>query len=667
MSYSNNSNIDLKDLTRKIYKSKLKIMSSSPFFGIIISSIQFFFNNNEKTISTDGKNIYLSPTYFSLLNDKEIDILLMHELMHIILKHPFRKKDRFKNKKDYDLACDIVVNSNIINAFHLNPNEFKIQGRILPSTINGIDGYKYTADEVYNMIASSSKSSNKDNNSIPDTKANILPGKEKKLDDFIFKTDYEGYIYLRQEVGYNYSTISSWDLKKIKYEYNTIFNILKKNNKEFQIEIKYLKRFDSLLIPTYSNNKFNNTSLALNTYYKYSFIPYNIDINTVKNSLGKNNLKNYQLQPLDKKFYNIDSQLKYELERFIQNSHLNPNDILFPILMRNYIATYFIYDINNKNNLDILDFLKYSKRGVCYHFATIYTLVLQLVGYNARFACGYLEQGEKNKENKNTEPHAWTELIIGNSGYILIDPTPVIDYNVKSKSKSEEDIDSHDKWSEEDDEDKMEEIDNKLIDGINTTMQLGYGNLPSFTKVFLQLSNSSKLDWKELLHEFLQIDQKDYNFNPPDNRYSDSDFILPGFNIEEDSDSIKNIAFFVDVSGSMSNEQISECFSEIKSSISSFSNAQGYIGFFDIEVKELIPFDENTKIEDIIPYGRGGTAINTIMKTLKEKLDELPVAIVILTDGGLDFLEVDYFENIPVHWIINNENVNPPYGIVARI
>jgi hypothetical protein len=47
--------------------------------------------------------------------------------------------------------------------------------------------------------------------------------------------------------------------------------------------------------------------------------------------------------------------------------------------------------------------------------------------------------------------------------------------------------------------------------------------------------------------------------------------------------------------------------------------------------------------------------------------DELPVSIVILTDGFAPWpAEADAL-GIPVLWIINNEEAQPPWGKVARL
>ena len=50
-----------------------------------------------------------------------------------------------------------------------------------------------------------------------------------------------------------------------------------------------------------------------------------------------------------------------------------------------------------------------------------------------------------------------------------------------------------------------------------------------------------------------------------------------------------------------------------------------------------------------------------------QKLDVKPKAIVILTDGYAKIPPEKVREGIPVIWIINNYNITPPWGEVARM
>ena len=47
--------------------------------------------------------------------------------------------------------------------------------------------------------------------------------------------------------------------------------------------------------------------------------------------------------------------------------------------------------------------------------------------------------------------------------------------------------------------------------------------------------------------------------------------------------------------------------------------------------------------------------------------DMLPASIIVLTDGFAPFPQEHLAMGIPVLWLLNNEDVQPPWGKVARI
>ena len=147
----------------------------------------------------------------------------------------------------------------------------------------------------------------------------------------------------------------------------------------------------------------------------------------------------------------------------------------------------------------------------------------------------------------------------------------------------------------------------------------------------------------------------------------DSPFFLPDFN--EKDESVKDILFMIDTSGSMSSTQITECYGEIYGAIQQFGGKlQGKLGFFDAVVVEPIAFEDEEEFKIIRPRGGGGTSFDIIFDYVEKKTkDEPPVSIVILTDGYAPFPKESRTNGIPVLWIINNKDVTPPWGKVARI
>ena len=63
-----------------------------------------------------------------------------------------------------------------------------------------------------------------------------------------------------------------------------------------------------------------------------------------------------------------------------------------------------------------------------------------------------------------------------------------------------------------------------------------------------------------------------------------------------------------------------------------------------------------------------GTDFQIIFEYVDQFMQENPpVSIVILTDGYAPFPDEKESQGIPVCWLINNKEVQPPWGTVARI
>lgn len=188
------------------------------------------------------------------------------------------------------------------------------------------------------------------------------------------------------------------------------------------------------------------------------------------------------------------------------------------------------------------------------------------------------------------------------------------------------------------------------------------GSLPAFAERILKERQKAQTNWREVLDNFVQEEINDYSFNPPDRRFSDSIFMLPDLN--EPTETVKNVLFMIDTSGSMSDDMISQAFQEIRGAIEQFGGKlEGYLGFFDAVVVPPVPFSTVEELDIIRLYGGGGTRFDIIFDYVKKEMkDEMPTSIVILTDGYAPFPKEDKAMGIPVLWVINNDDVVPPWG-----
>ena len=199
-----------------------------------------------------------------------------------------------------------------------------------------------------------------------------------------------------------------------------------------------------------------------------------------------------------------------------------------------------------------------------------------------------------------------------------------------------------------------------------TSRGYGIGELPqSIREYILDLEHRAKVDWRDALQDFIQLhsDRYDYSFSPPDKRFSESDFILPAFT-EEKTEALDNIWFCVDTSGSISQTVLAEIMSEIRQTLLLFTSVSVKISFFDTTVTEPVLCDDEETFMEIIPSGGGGTSFRAIFRYMKEKMEELPVAVIVLTDGYCRYPDEKMALDVPVLWILyNNNNQNDaPWG-----
>ena len=198
---------------------------------------------------------------------------------------------------------------------------------------------------------------------------------------------------------------------------------------------------------------------------------------------------------------------------------------------------------------------------------------------------------------------------------------------------------------------------------------IGRGTLPLFAQRLLEKLRDPQVDWRTILNEFVQEEVNDYSFSPPDRRFQESPFFLPDFNELGKNGEPVDILFMIDTSGSMSDKEITAAFSEVKGAIDQFDGKlKGWLGFFDAAIIEPKPFESVDDVLKIKPAGGGGTDFQIIFEYVHQHMENrLPACIIILTDGYAPFPQEHLARDIPVLWLIDNSDVEPPWGKVARI
>lgn len=138
--------------TKRLLLSRMRLLCNHGFFGLLLMHMVYTIDEGIETACTDGARISFSPAFLETLNDSESDFVMMHEVLHVALRHCFRRDGR--DREQYNVACDIVVNSNILleNNMDLRSITLRACGPAMHLAPDGNEGHQYTAEQVYEML-----------------------------------------------------------------------------------------------------------------------------------------------------------------------------------------------------------------------------------------------------------------------------------------------------------------------------------------------------------------------------------------------------------------------------------------------------------------------------------------------------------------------------------
>ena len=89
-------------------------------------------DENCGTAATDGKCIWFSPRFLNTINNRELEFVMMHEILHVVLQHCLRGVGLYAEQ--FNIACDIVVNSNILLSQAMDPASISLRNYFTRST-----------------------------------------------------------------------------------------------------------------------------------------------------------------------------------------------------------------------------------------------------------------------------------------------------------------------------------------------------------------------------------------------------------------------------------------------------------------------------------------------------------------------------------------------------
>ena len=95
-------------LERQISASLLRLRINAPFFAALSLFASFRPSLAVPTAATDGRAVYYNPDFLGTLAPRELDGVLLHEVLHAALLHAVRRGTREGVR--WNVAADVVVN-----------------------------------------------------------------------------------------------------------------------------------------------------------------------------------------------------------------------------------------------------------------------------------------------------------------------------------------------------------------------------------------------------------------------------------------------------------------------------------------------------------------------------------------------------------------------------
>ena len=168
-----------------------------------------------------------------------------------------------------------------------------------------------------------------------------------------------------------------------------------------------------------------------------------------------------------------------------------------------------------------------------------------------------------------------------------------------------------------------------------------------------------KVDWRDVLQRFVvkcRSDQR--SWARPNRRFLSQGLYLPSVSGE----SLGEIAFAVDCSGSIGQDEINQFASEITTVWQDQRPTKVHVIYFDSEVSHYDEFGQDD--EPVVkPHGGGGTAFSPVFRYMADKGIE-PVACIFLTDLCCD--DFGDAPDYPVLWVSTHDD-KAPFGEVVMM
>jgi predicted metal-dependent peptidase len=138
----------------RIITARIGLLLRHPFFGNMATRLKIEAADDWLgTAAVDGRKLYFNTQFFNAMDNKEVEFVIAHEILHMVFDHLGRRDHR--NPRLYNIAADYIVNNLLVN------------DRIgkIPSIVDCYQDFKYrgwSSENVYDDLFEQAKKNGDD-------------------------------------------------------------------------------------------------------------------------------------------------------------------------------------------------------------------------------------------------------------------------------------------------------------------------------------------------------------------------------------------------------------------------------------------------------------------------------------------------------------------------
>lgn len=210
-------------------------------------------------------------------------------------------------------------------------------------------------------------------------------------------------------------------------------------------------------------------------------------------------------------------------------------------------------------------------------------------------------------------------------------------------------------------EEEIRQAVNSVIRAVHESKMSGAGNVPGIVQETLAKFLEPVIPWEVELMKFMtDLQDEDWTWRRPSRR--SQEVYLPSQSMDEGR--LEHLIYYLDVSGSCSNEDVLRFNSEVKYIKDVLNPQKLTLVQFTTDIVHESSFDESDPFEETIRFGCGGTSFVPVRKHIME---HQPTAAIIFSDMDCAPMKpLDY--DIPIIWAaVRAGGVKVPFGKLIHI